>query len=90
MTAAVGEVLMYSTSWCGFCERARGLLRRKGVEFREIKLDETPGERETMMNRSSGRRSVPQIFIGDRHIGGYDELAALEPKGELDQLLGRA
>jgi glutaredoxin 3 len=60
------------------------------VEFREIKLDETPGERETMMNRSSGRRSVPQIFIGDRHIGGYDELAALERKGELDQLLGRA
>lgn len=81
---------MYSTSWCGFCERARGLLRRKGVEFREILLDETPKERETMMHRSGGRRSVPQIFIGDRHVGGYDELAALDRAGELDQLLGRA
>ena len=81
---------MYSTSWCGFCERARGLLRRKGVEFREILLDEMPRERETMMHRSGGRRSVPQIFIGDRHVGGYDELAALDRAGELDQLLGRA
>ena len=90
MTAAAGEVLMYSTSWCGFCERARGLLRRKGVEFREILLDEMPRERETMMHRSGGRRSVPQIFIGDRHVGGYDELAALDRAGELDQLLGRA
>ena len=81
---------MYSTSWCGFCERARGLLRRKGVEFREIRLDETPDERETMMSRSGGRRSVPQIFIGDHHVGGYDELAALDRAGELDQLLGRA
>jgi glutaredoxin 3 len=90
MTSAEGEVLMYSTSWCGFCARARGLLRRKGVEFREILLDETPEERETMMQRSGGRRSVPQIFIGDRHVGGYDELAALDRAGQLDQLLGRA
>jgi len=90
MTAPAGEVLMYSTSWCGFCERARGLLRRKGVEFREVRLDETPDEREVMMSRSGGRRSVPQIFIGDHHVGGYDELAALDRAGELDQLLGRA
>jgi glutaredoxin 3 len=84
------DVLMYSTSWCGYCERARGLLSRKGVEFREIKLDEEPAERETMMTRSGGRRSVPQIFIGERHVGGFDELYALEQAGELDQLLGRA
>ena len=90
MTAPASEILMYSTSWCGFCERARGLLRRKGVEFREIRLDETPDERESMMRRSGGRRSVPQIFIGDHHVGGYDELAVLERTGELDQLLGRA
>jgi glutaredoxin 3 len=89
MTAPAGEVLIYSTSWCGFCERARGLLRRKGVEFREVRLDETPDEREVMMSRSGGRRSVPQIFIGDHHVGGYDELAALDHAGELDQLLGR-
>jgi glutaredoxin 3 len=81
---------MYSTSWCGFCERARDLLRRKGVAFREILLDEMPQERDNMMRRSGGRRSVPQIFIGDRHVGGYDELAQLDRAGELDQLLGRA
>jgi glutaredoxin 3 len=84
------DVVIYSTTWCGYCERARGLLSRKGVEFREIKLDEEPAERETMMTRSGGRRSVPQIFIGERHVGGYDELYALEQAGELDQLLGRA
>jgi glutaredoxin 3 len=84
------DVLIYSTSWCGYCERARALLNRKGVEFREIKLDEEPAERETMMTRSGGRRSVPQIFIGERHVGGFDELYALEHAGELDQLLGRA
>ena len=71
-------------------ERARGLLRRKEVEFSEVVLDETPDERETMMQRSGGRRSVPQIFIGERHVGGYDELAALDRSGELDRLLGRA
>jgi glutaredoxin 3 len=90
MPEPVGEVLMYSTSWCGYCERARGLLRRKEVEFSEVVLDETPDERETMMQRSGGRRSVPQIFIGERHVGGYDELAALDRSGELDRLLGRA
>jgi glutaredoxin 3 len=84
------DVVIYSTTWCGYFERARGLLSRKGVEFREIKLDEEPAERETMMTRSGGRRSVPQIFIGERHVGGYDELYALEQAGELDQLLGRA
>jgi len=84
------DVVIYSTTWCGYCERARGLLSRKGVEFREIKLDEEPAERETMMTRSGGRRSVPQIFIGERHVGGFDELYALEQAGELDQLLGRA
>jgi glutaredoxin 3 len=89
-TPATRQVLMYSTSWCGFCERARGLLRRKGVAFDEVKLDETPAERETMMRRSGGRRTVPQIFIEDHHVGGYDELAALERTGELDTLLGRA
>ncbi len=88
--ATTRQVVMYSTSWCGFCERARGLFRRKGVAFDEIKLDETPAERETMMRRSGGRRTVPQIFIDDRHVGGYDELAALERTGELDALLGLA
>jgi glutaredoxin 3 len=78
---------MYSTTWCGFCQRARGLLQRKGVEVREIKVDEDPSQREVMVQKSGGRRTVPQIFIGERHVGGYDDLAALERAGELDKLL---
>jgi glutaredoxin 3 len=80
-------VVMYSTNWCGYCERARALLNRKGVPLTEIKVDENPAERDIMLTRSGGRRTVPQIFIGDRHIGGYDELAQLERAGELDRLL---
>ncbi len=80
------QIVMYSTTWCGYCQRARGLLARKGVEVREIKVDEEPEQRETMIERS-GRRTVPQIFIGDRHIGGYDDLAALDRAGDLDKLL---
>ena len=84
MSAA--HVVMYSTSYCGYCMRARSLLERKGVAINEIKVDEDMREREIMMKRS-GRRTVPQIFIGERHVGGYDDLAALDRSGELDQLL---
>lgn len=81
------QVVMYSTNYCGYCVRARSLLERKGVTIQEIKVDEVAGERETMVQRSGGRRTVPQIFIGERHVGGYDDLAALDRSGELDQLL---
>ena len=84
------EVVMYSTAWCGYCQRARGLLQRKGVQVREIKVDEEPGQRDVMINKSGGRRTVPQIFIGERHVGGYDDLAALDRAGELDKLLSQA
>ena len=84
------EVVMYSTAWCGYCQRARGLLQRKGVQIREIKVDEEPGQRDVMINKSGGRRTVPQIFIGERHVGGYDDLAALDLAGELDKLLAQA
>jgi glutaredoxin 3 len=83
------EIVIYSTGWCPYCVRARGLLERKGAAFREIKVDEDPTERERMLARSGGRRTVPQIFIGERHVGGFDELYALDRAGELDQLLGR-
>jgi glutaredoxin 3 len=83
------DIVMYSTNWCGYCQRARNLLERKAVAVREIKLDEEPQERAVMLQRSGGRRTVPQIFIGELHVGGYDELAALERAGELDKLLGR-
>lgn len=84
------DVTIYSTGWCPYCDRARGLLDRKGVGYREVKVDEDPAERETMLKRSGGRRTVPQIFIGERHVGGYDDLYALDKAGELDRLLGRA
>jgi glutaredoxin 3 len=84
------EVVMYSTNWCGYCQRARNLFERKAVAVREIKLDEEPQQRATMLQRSGGLRTVPQIFIGELHVGGYDELAALERSGELNKLLGLA
>jgi glutaredoxin 3 len=84
------EITVYSTGWCPYCERARALLERKGLPFREIKVDEDPVERQAMLARSGGRRTVPQIFIGERHVGGFDELYALEKAGKLDELTGRA
>jgi len=83
------DIVIYSTGWCPYCERARALLERKGAVFREVKVDEDPAQRAAMLARSGGRRSVPQIFIGERHVGGFDELYALEKAGELDKLIGR-
>lgn len=82
------DILMYSTHFCAYCDRARQLFARKQVEFNEIKIDDHPEQRDLMLQRSGGRRTVPQIFIGERHIGGFDELIALDRKGELDPLLG--
>lgn len=80
------DVVIYATRSCGYCSRVRTLLDRKGVWFEEITVDRDPGRREEMIRRS-GRRTVPQIFIGDRHVGGCDELYALERSGRLDALL---
>jgi glutaredoxin 3 len=88
--AAAPDVLIYSTGWCPYCDRARGLLERKGIAFREIKVDEDASQRDAMLKRTGGRRTVPQIFVGDRLIGGYDDLYALDKAGELDKLIGRA
>jgi len=82
-------VILYTTSWCGYCVRAKALLDRKGVAYHEIDVDANPAKRAEMMARSR-RRTVPQIFIGELHIGGSDELAALERSGELDRLLSDA
>ena len=82
-------VTMYTTSWCGYCARARRLFTEKGVPFTDIDVEQVEGAREQMRQRS-GRNTVPQIFIGDRHIGGYDDTRALEQKGELDPLLQAA
>jgi len=84
------DIVIYSSGWCGYCARARALLESKGVPFREVKVDEDPADRAAMVARSGGRRTVPQIFIGDRHVGGFDELYSLDRSGELDTLLCRA
>lgn len=80
------RVIVYSSGFCPYCVRAHRLLERKGVLFEEIRVDRDPAKRREMERRSR-RRTVPQIFIGDVHVGGYDELAALERRGELDALL---
>ena len=77
---------MYSKSWCSYCQRARSLLRAKGMQYEEIDIDEQPDRRAEMIERS-GRSTVPQIFIDDRHIGGSDDLYALDAAGGLDPLL---
>jgi glutaredoxin 3 len=83
------DIVMYSTSYCPYCDRARSLLARKGVSVQEIKIDEDAAQRDLMLQRSGGRRTVPQIFIGERHVGGFDDLATLDRSGELDKLLGK-
>lgn len=83
---AAPQVLMYATDWCPYCERARSLLADKGVAFAEIDIDAVAGAREEMMARS-GRDTVPQIFIGGQHVGGSDELQALDAAGRLDPML---
>ena len=80
------SVTLYTTRFCPYCIRARGLLDSKGVEYNDIAVDGSPQLRREMSERS-GRSSVPQIWIGERHIGGYDDMARLESQGRLDELL---
>ena len=80
------KVQVYATGWCPYCARARQLLTSKGVEIEEIDVDARPGARAEMIARS-GRRTVPQIFINQTHIGGCDDLIALDDSGGLDPLL---
>ena len=82
------RVVMYATQWCPYCQRARKLFESKGVAWEEIDIETGAGLREQMIARS-GRRTVPQIFVGDTHVGGSDDLHELEARGGLDPLLGR-
>ncbi|MBK1716876.1 glutaredoxin 3 [Thiocystis violacea] len=81
-------VTIYTTRICPYCSRARNLLKRKGVDFQEIPVDHDPEQRAIMVRRSQ-RHTVPQIFIDDFHVGGYDDMARLDRCGELDGRLGR-
>ncbi|MCC7486209.1 MAG: glutaredoxin 3 [Burkholderiales bacterium] len=81
------KILMYSTAVCPYCARAEQLLRAKGAgEIEKIRIDLDPARKDEMMQRT-GRRTVPQIYIGDTHVGGFDDLAALDRAGKLDPLL---
>jgi glutaredoxin 3 len=82
------EVEIYTTGWCPYCARALALLRKKGVAYEEISLDEEPERRAEMVERAHGGRTVPQIFIDGEHIGGCDEMVALDREGLLDPKLG--
>jgi len=84
------DVVLYTSTFCGYCVRAKRLLTSKGVAFDEIDLIQQPNRREEMVRRAGGRTTVPQIFIGEQHIGGCDDLHALDAAGKLDPLLGRA
>lgn len=81
------EVTIYATMFCPYCTRAKRLLDGKGVKYHEIDVDVTAGARAEMVKRSGGRRTVPQIFIGEAHVGGCDDLHALERAGKLDAML---
>jgi glutaredoxin 3 len=82
----VAAVTLYTSNYCGYCRRAVSLLQSKGVAFDEISVDGHP-DRRREMERLSGRHTVPQIWIGERHVGGCDDLFALERSGQLDPLL---
>jgi glutaredoxin 3 len=88
--AVVAPVVMYTTGMCPYCVQAERLLRAKGVaEIAKVRVDLDPGRRAEMMERT-GRRTVPQIYIGDTHVGGFDDLVALDRAGRLDPLLAGA
>ena len=83
------QVLIYTKSWCPYCRRAKALLERKGVSFDEIDVQHDRDREAEMIRKAGGRSTVPQIFIDGRHVGGSDDLHALDHEGRLDGLLGR-
>ena len=80
------KIMMYTTHFCPFCVMAKRLLSQKGVPFEEVRVDTDAAKRDEMM-KLSGRRTVPQIFVGETHVGGFDDLSALDRAGKLDPLL---
>jgi Glutaredoxin, GrxC family len=84
----MAKVTMYTTAVCPYCQMAERLLTAKGVQIEKVRVDIEPQRRVEMMEKT-GRRTVPQIYVGDTHVGGYDDLSALDRAGELDELLKR-
>lgn len=83
----MANVTLYTSPLCGFCHAAKRMLTGKGASYAEIDVAADPSKRQEMMSRANGRHTVPQIFIGDNHVGGYDDMAALERTGKLDPML---
>lgn len=86
----MAQIEVYTKAFCPYCTRAKMLLDRKGADFREIDVTMDRAGFDAMVERANGRRTVPQVFIDGRHVGGSDDLAALDAKGELDALIGAA
>ena len=86
----MAKIEIYTSMFCGYCHAAKAMLKQKGVAYTEFDVMMRPGRRQEMMKRAGGRSSVPQIFIGETHIGGYDDMAAMEARGELDPLLAQS
>lgn len=82
------KVVIYSKAHCPYCDRAKDLLSAKSVEYQEYKVDEDTSKLQEMLAKSNGMRTVPQIFIGDHHVGGFDNLKELQDSNKLDSLLG--
>ena len=82
------KVEIYTVAMCAYCVSAKNFLNRKGLDYQEIRVDTDPAQREEMLARSQGRRSVPQIFINGVHVGGYDDLVAADRSGRLHELTG--
>jgi glutaredoxin 3 len=83
----VKPVKIYTTTYCGYCVRAKDLLKRKGVDYQELDVTGDDAMRSKLVEMSGGQRTVPQIFIGDTHVGGYSDLARLDSEGKLDPML---
>jgi glutaredoxin 3 len=84
------KIEVYSTAVCPYCVAAKNLLKAKGLHWEEVRVDTDPVQRDTMLARSGGRRTVPQIFVNDQHVGGYDDLVAADRSGKLAELLGES
>ena len=84
----MAKVEMYTSTICPYCVKAKGLFKSKGVEVVEYNIQSNPSKMEEMLVRAKGKRTVPQIFIDDRHVGGCDDVHDLDSRGELDPLLG--
>jgi glutaredoxin 3 len=89
-SVVMSKIEVYSTAVCPYCVAAKNLLKSKGLEWTEVRVDTDATQRDAMLARSGGRRTVPQIFVNDQHVGGYDDLVAADRSGKLAELLEQA